>query len=82
MQAIVCDSDQPKTSTILVVCQELEKPAMTLSSESEKETYAAAIKSALSLDGQLLKIESGDSFGQYQAFTPPDETTVRVIEPA
>jgi hypothetical protein len=55
---------------------------MTLSSESEKETYAAAIKSALSLDGQLLKMESGDSFRQYQAFTPPDETTVRVIEPA
>jgi ABC-type Fe3+-citrate transport system substrate-binding protein len=47
----MCDLDQPKTSTILVVYQDLKKPAMTLSSESEKETYAAAIKSALSLDG-------------------------------
>ena len=54
----------------------------SLASESEKDTYTAAIKSALSLDGQLLKLESGDSFGRYQAFTPPEETTVRVIEPA
>ena len=77
-----CDSDQPKTNSNLVVLQDLGNPGRTLISESEKETYTAAIKSALSLDGQLLKMESGDSFGRYQAFTPPEETTVIVIEPA